>query len=220
MRVIIVGCGRLGVELAARLYQLKHDITVVDAVAQSFNNLPPDFQGRTIEGDALSRDVLHRAGIEKADALAAATNQDPLNVVVAHIARVVYHVPNVVVRNYDPHTRPLLEAFGVRLVSSTSWGAERIVEILNKDEIHPVYSAGSGGNVKVYEFLVPEAWSGKRLANLSLPGSTVPIAVSRNGKSEFPDPEMAMETGDIVYFSATREGYEALRGYLLSLREN
>ncbi len=219
MRVIIVGCGRLGVELAARLYQLKHDITVVDAVAQSFNNLPPDFQGRTIEGDALSRDVLHRAGIEKADALAAATNQDPLNVVVAHIARVIYNVPNVVVRNYDPHTRPLLEAFGVRLVSSTSWGAERIVEILNKDELHPVYSAGSG-EVKVYEFLVPEAWSGKRLANLSLPGSTVPIAVSRKNKSSFPDPEMAMESGDVIYFSATREGYEALRGYLLSLREN
>ncbi len=219
MRVIIIGCGRLGVELATRLYQLKHDITVVDAVAQSFNNLPPDFQGRTIEGDALSREVLHRAGIEKADALAAATNQDALNVVVAHIARVIYHVPNVVVRNYDPHTRPLLEAFGVRLVSSTSWGAERIVEMLNQDPIHAVFSAGNG-DVEVFEFLVPDAWQGKRLANLSLPGSTIPIAVSRGGNTMFPDPEMPMQTGDIIYFSATQEGYEALRGYLLSLRES
>ncbi len=219
MHVIIVGCGRLGVELATRLYNLKHDITVVDAVALSFNNLPPDFQGRTIEGDALSRDVLHRAGIEKADALAAVTNQDPLNVVVAHVAREIYHVPNVVVRNYDPHARPLLEAFGVRLVSSTSWGAERIVEVLNQDEIHAVFSTGNG-EIGIYEFKVPDAWDGKRLANLSLPGSTIPVAVSRDGKSIYPDPEIPMESGDIIYFSATLDGFEALRSYLLTLREN
>jgi trk system potassium uptake protein TrkA len=219
MHVIIVGCGRLGVELATRLYQLKHDITVVDSVAQSFNNLPPDFQGRTIEGDALSRDVLHRAGIEKADALAAVTNQDPLNVVVAHVARTVYRVPNVVVRNYDPHARLLLEAFGVRLVSSTSWGAERIVEILNQDEIHAVFSTGNG-EIGIYEYAVPDVWHGKRLANLSLPGSTVPVAVSRDGKSIYPDPDLPMVSGDIVYFSATQDGFQALRGYLLSMRES
>jgi trk system potassium uptake protein len=218
MRVIIVGCGRLGVELASRLYQRKYDITVVDAISQSFNNLPPDFQGRTIEGDALSREVLHRAGIEKADALAAVTNQDPLNVVVAHIAKTIYHVPNVVVRNYDPHARPLLEAFGVRLVSSTNWGAERIVEILDQNEMHSVFSAGNG-DVEIYEFVVPDAWHGKRLANLTLPGMTLPIAVSRGGKSTYPDPDGIMESGDLIYFSATQEGYEALRSYLLSLRE-
>jgi trk system potassium uptake protein TrkA len=218
MRVIIVGCGRLGVELATRLYHRRYDITVIDAVAQSFNNLPPDFQGRTIEGDALSRDVLHRAGIEKADALAAVTNQDPLNVVVAHIAKTIYSVPNVVVRNYDPHARPLLEGFGVRLVSSTTWGAERIMEILNQEEIHSVFSAGNG-DVEVYEFVVPDVWHGKRLANLSLPGSALPIAISRGGKSSYPDPEVLMESGDLIYFSATQEGYEALRTYLLSLRE-
>ncbi|HEX9013675.1 MAG TPA: TrkA family potassium uptake protein [Anaerolineaceae bacterium] len=218
MKVIIVGCGRLGVELATRLYHRKYEITVIDAVPQSFNNLPLDFQGRTNEGDALSRDVLHRAGIEKADALAAVTNQDPLNVVVAHVARVIYRVPNIVVRNYDPHTRSLMEAFGVRLVSSTSWGALRIEEILNQDELHSVFVPGNDG-IQVYEYQVSSQWNGKRLANLLLPGSTIPISVSRAGKSIFPDSEMMMETGDIVYFSATTEGYNALRSYLLSLRE-
>jgi len=218
MRVIIVGCGRLGVALATRLYRRKFDITVVDSVSQSFNNLPPDFQGRTIEGDALSREVLHRAGIEMADALAAVTNQDPLNVVVAHVARSIYHVPNVVVRNYDPLARPLLEAFDMRLVSSTSWGAERIEEILDKNEIHPVFNTG-GGDIQVYEYVVPDAWDQKRLANLFLPGSSIPVAISRNGKSIFPDPEMTMESGDIVYFSATKDGYHALQSYLLSLKE-
>lgn len=218
MRVIIVGCGRLGVELATRLYHMNQDVTVVDSVALAFNNLPADFRGRTTEGDALSREVLHRAGIEKADALAAVTNQDPLNVVVAQIAREIFHVPNVVVRNYDPLARPLLEAFGFRVVSSTAWGAQRIEEILDPNEIHPVFST-DGGEVQVYEIVIPRAWDQKPLATLALPDAAAPIAISRNGKSSFPDPEMLMKTGDVIYFSATQEGVRSLQAYLLSLKE-
>jgi trk system potassium uptake protein TrkA len=103
MNMIVVGCGRLGAELAYRLYQKGHRVTVIDQVMNAFNNLPSDFLGRTIEGEVLNKGVLQRAGIEHADGLAVVTNSDSLNAVVAHIAHSEYNLTNVVVRNYDPN---------------------------------------------------------------------------------------------------------------------
>src|SRR5512142_1445210 len=135
MRVIVVGCGRIGSELAYRLYRKGHEVAVIDSVGAAFNNLHPDFRGRTVEGEALGQDVLHRAGIEHADGLAAVTSIDSLNAVVAHVARTVYDVPHVVVRNFDPDWRPLHESFGLQIISSTSWGAQRIEELLYHEEM-------------------------------------------------------------------------------------
>ena len=105
-------------------------MAVIDQVGSSFANLDPDYRGRTIEGEVLSQDVLTRAGIEEADGLTAVTNSDSVNAVVGHIAREVYKVANVVVRNYDPRWLPMYEAFGLQVVSSTAWGAQRIEELL------------------------------------------------------------------------------------------
>ncbi len=218
MKVIIVGCGRLGVELAYRLYQRGHDVAVIDAVAAAFNNLPPDFQGRTIEGEALSLDVLRRAGIESADGLAAVTNQDELNAVVAHIAQSVYHVSNVAVRNYDPHARPMLEIFGFQMVSSTSWGAQRIEEILFHQGVHSVYSAGNG-EVELYEVIIPVDWNGRLLKNLLASGQTLPSSISRAGRAFLPTPDTRLETGDVLHFAATIEGVDDLRKRLGEVTE-
>ena len=71
MNVVVIGCGRFGAELASRLYQKGHQVSVVDQTATAFDNLDPDFRGRVIEGDVLSQDMLHRAGLEHADGVAA-----------------------------------------------------------------------------------------------------------------------------------------------------
>ena len=126
MNFIIIGCGRLGAELAYRLYSQGNQVTVVDRNPLSFNNLDPTFRGRTIEGEALNKDILQRAGVEQADGLAAVTNSDMLNAVIAHAVRMEFRVQQVYVRNYDPYWRPLHEAFGLHTVSSSSWGAQRI----------------------------------------------------------------------------------------------
>ena len=84
MNIIVVGCGRVGAELAYRLYKNDHRVTVVDYTETAFHNLPHDFRGRTIVGEALNQNVLLRAGIEHADALAVVTNSDTVNAVVAH----------------------------------------------------------------------------------------------------------------------------------------
>src|SRR5688572_22833359 len=123
MFMIVVGCGRVGAELAFRLYRGGHQVAVIDQVGASFQSLDPEYRGRTIEGEVLSKEVLQREGMETADGLAAVTNSDSTNAVVGHVARTVFHVPNVVVRNYDPRWLPMHEAFGLQVVSSTASGA-------------------------------------------------------------------------------------------------
>jgi trk system potassium uptake protein TrkA len=97
MYIIIVGCGRVGSELAFRLFQKGHQIVIIDHNMASFQNLHHDFRGRTIEGEALNHDVLMRAGIKQAEGLAVVTNSDTLNAVVGHIGKVAFQVPNVIV---------------------------------------------------------------------------------------------------------------------------
>jgi trk system potassium uptake protein TrkA len=135
MFIVIVGCGRVGSELASALYRKGHQVTIIDHVGSSFEHLPPDYRGRTIEAEVLSEDVLKNAGVEQAGGLAAVTNSDPVNAVVGHVARTVYGVPNVVVRNYDPRWQPLFEVFGLEVVSSTAWGASRIEELLERPAV-------------------------------------------------------------------------------------
>ncbi len=209
MNVIVVGCGRFGAELASRLYQKGHQVSVIDQTAASFENLDPRFRGRLIEGDVLSQDVLHRAGIEHADGVAVVTNSDTLNAVVGHVARTVYHVPNVVVRNYDPAWRSTYEAFGLQVVSSVSWGAQRVEDLLVQPDIRTVFSAGNG-EIEIYEFRVPPRWHGRKLNELlpDLPCGVV--ALTRAGRASLPSCDVTLEADDVVYFSTTLEGMQVL----------
>lgn len=210
MHVIIVGCGRVGAELANRLYQRGNQVAVIDQVEAAFNNLTPDFRGRIVEGDALNRDVLRRAGIFQADALAAVTNSDTLNAVVGHIARSFFQVPCVIVRNYDPRSRPLFEVFGLQVVGSSSWGAQRIEELLYRSDLRTVFSAGNG-EVEIYEWMIPQEWEGRRLQEFLPMEGCVPVALTRAGRAILPSTDTILQRGDILNWSATEEGMDALR---------
>jgi trk system potassium uptake protein TrkA len=215
MHVIVVGCGRLGAELAHRLFQRGHNVTVIDQVDAAFDNLHPLFRGRTVEGEVLNQDVLRRAGIEHADGLAAVTNSDTLNAVVAHVARTVYHVPHVVARNFNPRWRPVHEAFGLQSVSSTTWGAQRIEERLYEAEVRPVWSSGDG-TVDLYELVVPERWQGRLLREVLPEAPYVVVAFTRAGQP-MPSPhEILLEAGDVIYLSPAPEGRETLQRWLTS----
>jgi trk system potassium uptake protein TrkA len=218
MKIIVVGCGRLGADLAYRLFQRKHDVTVIDQVAAAFDNLHPTFRGRTIVGEVLNQDVLHRAGVEQAEGLAAVTNSDTLNVVVAHVARTVYHLSHVVARNFNPHWRPLHEAFGLQTVSSTTWGAQRIEELLYEAEVHPVWSSGNG-LVDVYEFVVPQSCRGSLLHEVLPEGAYTVVGFTRGGQVMASAHEILLEAGDVIYLAPLPEGRDALRRWLTSHRK-
>jgi trk system potassium uptake protein len=210
MNYIVVGCGRVGAELAYSLYRKGHKVSVIDHIASAFNNLHPDFRGRMIEGEALNKDVLHRAGIETADGLACVTNSDTLNAVVAHIARSAYHVTRIVIRNYDPAWRRFHDAFEFHTVSSSTWGAQRIEEMLDHPEMHTVYSAGNG-EVEIYEFNIPNHWDGHKLGEILPSENCSPVSITHAGTANLLDCDTIIQKDDIILVSATNEGIQKLR---------
>lgn len=214
MNFIVAGCGRVGAELALRLYKSGHQVVVVDQNEASFNRINPEFRGRTIHGEALRNDVLERAGIQSADGLAAVTNSDTLNAAVSHAAHAVYNVPMVVCRNYDPRLRGMLEAFGLQIVSSTAWGAQRTEELLTSVTSRAVFSAGNG-EVEIYELVIPEKWAGRTWNELCTGNTgTLPVALTRAGRAILPGGDTQLENGDLLNVSATFDGIKSLRAQL------
>ncbi|MEW5872114.1 MAG: NAD-binding protein [Chloroflexota bacterium] len=213
MNMIVVGCGRVGAELAYRLYQKGHAVTVIDQTDAAFHNLPIDFRGRTVVGDVMNQDVLRRAGMEDAHGAAIVTSSDSVNAVIGHLARTIFGVPIVAVRNYDSRWRPLQEVFGLQMVSASSWGAQRIEELLYQQQTRTVFSAGNG-EVELYEFAVPEAWSGRSLGELLPRQDCILAALTRAGRALLPDCDIELLRGDLILVSATLEGSEALQRQL------
>jgi len=134
MRVIIMGCGRVGAELAQQLDRDGHDVTVLDTNAYQFTRfLPEAFGGRTIVGNGIDQDTLRKAGIEHADAFVASTAGDNRNAMASQIAKHIFSVPRVVCRIYDPIREEMYRKLGLRTTSPTKVGAFLLREALEKD---------------------------------------------------------------------------------------
>jgi trk system potassium uptake protein len=218
MYMIVVGCGRLGSGLAFRLYKQGHQVVVIDELDAAFNNLPSDFHGRTVPGDALNQGVLERAGVKEAKGLAAVTSDDATNAVIAHIARNHYDVPYVVSRNFNPALLPVHESFNLQTVSSAVWGAQRIEEMLYHGEVYTIFSAGNG-EVEIYEITIFEQWDGHNLGELIPSSECVPVALTRAGRAFIPDGNTILQTDDLIQVSATLEGAKIIRQRLLEQKE-
>ena len=116
--ILIVGCGRLGGSLATRLVAAGQDVTVLDHDRRNFDaNLPRGFKGRTVEGMEIDNDVLRRAGIERADALAAVSRDESTNMMAADVAKKIFKVPRIVVRIDEPRMADLYRAEGFEVIS-------------------------------------------------------------------------------------------------------
>jgi trk system potassium uptake protein len=131
MYVIIMGCGRVGARVASRLARAGHEVTILDVNPNSFRRLDPDFIGNTMVGNGIDVDVLRRAGIERADAFAAATQGDNRNIMASQVARHIFNVPTVVSRIYDPLRQETFEMLGIETISPTVIGADAFLEILD-----------------------------------------------------------------------------------------
>ena len=124
MNVVIMGCGRVGAQLAALLDEDGHKVTILDTESYSFRRLPPSFKGTALVGDGTDADYLKRAGIEEADAFIAVTQGDNRNVMAAQIAKHIFNVPKVVCRIYDPLREELYHTLGLETISPTTIGAQ------------------------------------------------------------------------------------------------
>ncbi|HEY8490958.1 MAG TPA: TrkA family potassium uptake protein [Dehalococcoidia bacterium] len=142
MKIIIMGCGRVGAELAKMLDGEGHDVTVLDIDANAFRRLPRGFRGRALVGNGIDQDALRRAGIEGADAFVAVTQGDNRNVMAAQIARHIFQVPRVVSRIYDPIRAEIYADLGLETISPTKVGARLMREAIDRAGERAAQQAG------------------------------------------------------------------------------
>ena len=201
MRAIVIGCGRMGSGLAEALARRDYQITVVDADAAAFERLGADFPVKRVVGVGFDRDVLLEAGIERADALAAVTASDDVNIVTARVARHIFHVPRVVARVYDPRKAAIYHKLGLQTVSTTAWGIQRMTEMLSFSHLDVLASLGSG-EVDVLEVEVPALLVGRTVNDMTMPGEAHVIAITRQGRTFLPTLGTVFQAGDLVHLAA------------------
>lgn len=147
--IIVVGCGRVGSQLATRLSQADHNVTVIDRDVAAFANLGPNFNGSTIQGVGFDEDVLIQAGIESCDAVAAVTQLDNTNLMIAEVSDKLYGVPHVVARLHDPSHERAYSQLGIDYSCGTTLVAEEIYAKLESGHSHHVRSFG---DVEIIQF--------------------------------------------------------------------
>jgi trk system potassium uptake protein TrkA len=130
MKVVIMGCGRVGAQLATLLDSEGHQVAILDIESYSFRRLPSTFKGTALVGNGLNEEVLKKAGIEQADAFVAVTQGDNRNVMAVQIAKHIFNVPRVICRIYDPLRRDLYSTLGVEAISPTTIFAQILREKL------------------------------------------------------------------------------------------
>src|SRR5512139_1762646 len=135
MKIIIIGCGRMGSGLARAMSLRGHAVTVVDRDPAAFERLGPTFKGQTVVGIGFDREVLLKAGIDRADGLAALTESDEANVVAARLASQVFHIPRVVARLYDPRKAEIYKRLGLRTIAPVAWGIARAADLLSHSQL-------------------------------------------------------------------------------------
>jgi trk system potassium uptake protein TrkA len=130
MKVVIMGCGRVGARLAGLLDIEGHDVTILDLDDYSFRRLPPEFGGTALVGNGTDEGTLKKAGIEQADAFIALTQGDNRNIMACQIAKHIFNVPRVLCRTYDPLRRELFGSLGIETFSPTTIFAQMLSEQL------------------------------------------------------------------------------------------
>jgi trk system potassium uptake protein TrkA len=214
MKIIVAGCGRVGRDLSLSLVQEGHQVTVVDPDPELFRNLGPRFPGSTIAGIVFDRDVLVKAGIERADGLAAVTTSDNANIVTARIAKLIYRVPQVVTRLYEPSRAEAYRKLGLQTLSSTTWGVGRIIQLLTHSRLDSVYEMGSG-EVSLLEFEAGPALDGRTVQQIDVTTEIKVVSITRSGRAFIPSGLTPFVIGDLVHVAVARSAqarFEALLG--------
>jgi trk system potassium uptake protein TrkA len=202
MKIIIIGCGRVGSGLAKVLSLQKIEVVVIDQDPTAFERLGPTFKGKTVTGIGFDEKVLLDAGIKTADALAAVTHSDEANLVAARLAKVVFKVPRVAARVYEPNKAKIFRRLGLQTISPVTLGIERMADLLASNVITPEKLVGAG-QVMTVDLDVPDKLVGHQLSEISSPSETLVIGITRVGKTFIPNLATRFEKDDLVHIAVT-----------------
>ena len=214
MHVVIVGCGRVGSELAANLERTGHTVAVIDMEPRAFERWGYLFSGDKIVGRGYDRDALAEAGIERAGSLAAVTSGDNSNILAARIGRENYGIERVVARIKDPRRAEIYQRLGISTVAMISWTTDQVMRRLLPSDEQPHEWLDPSGKVCLVDYPIPVGWAGKKLAPLSEPGQFWLVGITRLGAAQVSTPSAIGQEGDILQFFVDVSALETLRSRL------
>lgn len=219
VHVIVVGCGRVGAELALELVEAGHDVALVDKDARAFRRLPASWGGRNIVGFGFDRDTLEEADVAQAGALAAVTSGDNSNILTARIAREVYSIPQVVARIYDPRRALVYQRLGIPTVATVTWTVDQAMRRLFPDRplSEATEWADPTGSVLLVERLAPARLAGRAVAELETVGDVRVVAVTRAGRARLAHRELLAQEGDVLLVAVAKSALPALEAHLAEL---
>ncbi len=209
MHAVIVGCGRVGAEVQWRLEELGHTTAVIDKDPQAQERLRKGSTARFLVGRAFDQDILEEAGIKEADIFVAVTNGDNSNIVSARLAKEYYKVPRVVARIYDPRRAEIYERLGISTVATVAWTTDQIMARILPSVAKEEWTMGSGGGV-IVTLPAPPHRVGEPLKILEDRSKWAIFAVTRGGRTFFPDERTLMQENDLLHIAVLRDHREDL----------
>ena len=213
MHVVVVGCGRVGSELAKALEDGNHTVSIIDKNRNAFRRLHVGFGGRTVHGFGFDRQHLEQAGIRDAEAFAAVTNGDNSNILSARIARETYEVPKVVARIYDPRRAAIYQRLGIPTVAAVAWTTDQVLRRIFPERSVSEWSDPSS-SVFLLERSLPDEWAGRKLGELDEGDRFRLVALSRGGEGRLAAPGLVGQEGDILHLMVRRDAMDELESRL------
>ncbi len=202
MNTIIVGCTKVGIILAADLCRMGHEVAIIDRDEKRFCDLPAFFRGITVDGVAMDVSVLEKAGITECDALAAVTDDDNLNIVVAQLAREKFKVENVVARISDPVRERVYQNIGLKTICPTNIEGASIFNMMTGETFDSLVSFGNR-KARFVTRCDPK-WNGKLLCDIPVfRGEVVYAVIDIDGEIALADDRArVLQAGEKVIFSS------------------
>jgi trk system potassium uptake protein TrkA len=211
MNVVVVGCGRVGSQLATLLSIDGHNVTVIDKDSGSFRRLGTTFNGVTIKGLGFDEDILEEAGIRECDAFAAVTNLDNTNLMAAEVARKIFGVKHVVARLYNPQRERTYQQLDLDYVCGTTLVAEKLLDKLKSGHAHHV---DSFGDVEIVVFKLRDSVAGTYVREMFVEGQVLPAIIARGDVTFIPTLDTQLKTGDIMRVAVKNEAVHRLRRFM------
>lgn len=211
VNIVVVGCGRVGSQLATLLSVEGHNVVVIDRNEEAFRRLGSTFNGVTIKGLGFDEEVLEEAGLREADAFAAVTDLDNTNLMAAEVARKLFGVKHVVARLYNPVRERTYQQLNLDYVCGTTLVAESLMEKIKAGHGHHLSTVG---NVEVIEFKCSNAVSDKRVRDIEIDRGFRIAAVLRGSSTFVPKEDTILESGDIVVAAVKDVSFPKVARYM------
>jgi len=212
VHIVVIGCGRVGSELAMQLTDDGHSVVIVDKNRDSFRRLT-HFAGKTLLGSGFDRDILAKAEASRADALAAVTSGDNTNILCARIARDTYNITNVVARIYDPQRAEIYMKLGIPTVATSLWTTQQVKRWLLPSDQSIEWTDGAG-MLHLVERILPDKFAGRPLRQFNVSTEIRVVGLIRGSQGRVDIDELFAQEDDVLEFLVTPQGLNELNALL------